>query len=80
LVTSPDNKISIELTIGHQDGGSGQGIGSKLIVQAVQQMNEMGITYIYALTKVDNQRIQSVLTHNGFHERETMKWFESRPI
>ena len=62
-----------------KESARGMGIGLALAKTGIKQMKAMGITYIYALTQEDNDKIKNLLTKEGFTKGKKMVWFEKRP-
>lgn len=56
----------------------GNGIGSQLVKLTLEKMHEMGVTYVYALTQVKNDKIHNLLKKYNFDQCEKMIWFEAR--
>lgn len=61
-----------------KESARGQGIGTALIKEALRQCKQLGITYVYGLTQVSNNKIHQLLQKEGFSKGETMIWFEKR--
>lgn len=55
-----------------------RGVGLALMNEAVQQMIDRGLTYLYALTQEHNDAIQGLNKKAGFDAGETMIWFEKK--
>lgn len=53
-----------------------QGIATRLIEEVLTRMKQQGITYVYGLTKVNNQKIHEVLNNLGFYKGEAFYWFD----
>lgn len=54
----------------------GHGIGSALTEETLKIMKQLGITYVYALTQVNNSKIHTLLGKHGFEQGEHMIWFD----
>lgn len=55
-----------------------QGIASRLLDETLSRMKRQGITYVYGLTKVNNQKIHAVMRKNGFYQGDAFYWFDKR--
>ena len=54
----------------------GHGVGSRLIEAVLARLKERGITYVYGLTKVENEKIHGLLKKFGFTQGNAFYWFE----
>lgn len=52
------------------------GIGSRLVEEAVAQLQKCGANYIYGLTKTENEKIHILLEKLGFTKGNVFYWFE----
>lgn len=53
-----------------------QGIATQLLNETLARMKQRGITYVYGLTKVNNEKIHTVLNQNGFYQGDAFYWFD----
>lgn len=52
------------------------GIGSRLVEEALVQLQKQGANYVYGLTKVENEKIHALLEKFGFSKGNAFYWFE----
>jgi ribosomal protein S18 acetylase RimI-like enzyme len=52
------------------------GIGSRLVEEAMKELQVQGANYIYGLTKVENEKIHHLLKKFGFTQGNAFYWFE----
>ncbi len=60
------------------ESARGRGIGSQLVELTLEKMREMGVTYVYALTQVENIKIHNLLKKYNFDKCKKMVWFEAQ--
>ena len=52
------------------------GIGSRLVEEALAQLQQQGANYVYGLTKLENEKIHALLEKFGFIKGNAFYWFE----
>lgn len=61
-----------------KESARGKGVASQLVKLTLDNMRELGITYVYALTQMENSKIHNLLKKYNFDQCEKMIWFESQ--
>lgn len=61
-----------------KDSARGKGVGTALLTELMQLFKEKGMTLVYTLTQINNDKIHHLLTKEGFNKGEELYWFEKR--
>ena len=91
VAESGGNVVGFQLTQLHVPSKSGylsdiaihpefrrHGIATRLIEEALERMKQQGMTYVYGLTKVNNQNIHKLLQRLDFQQGDAFYWFDKQ--